>query len=850
MGRKALVLMLAAAVGILAGGLHPIEADSSLRKRVADNPDPGQPDYILAGQNASLQYWKNADGSVSQALYRSADETVSVRTFYDEATALPRKVSDELTGNWLLIQENGADSVDFWFYDRIGSYQDGFAVFEDSGQYYFGGIAGLPVHAGKEITGDLVSTTASWTGSFTLDADTGDLKTHQPVAAEIADLIDDLAPDDTLLGGLSVGGMILLGLGLPDGSSGDALAPVDMAAFDALVDGKDVVFTHADSGYALSVEFLSAGRFVWTDENGSYPGNFSYLDTGPDTGTITLTLDPNNDHDEYEYVFEVTFTSGTAGTHGITYNVKDQEPVDANGTFKIEDTVAITGAAAFVTSLFVPDVAAGTREKCTRLGDATSRDVCRLAADFLAQDVEGRPTGLVRDAVDWAKDKPRSLGERVDRGKEALENAAGELLPDDAIQERQDAEPLSSETPPPIGSHVSGEASGPDGTVAQIEGDITPNGDFTVTGDDDDNLSVVINGTLGDDDTADSGELTPTLTGTGTLSHGVMGNIVVSTDTRGDSAAFEWGGDSGRVRSVRSALPLHGNAPVVVRKIVYVKGPNDGSSLTLDLSEYFADPNGDSMRFTAVAGFQEHLDVRVLGSILSIRPTTPEDTFSTVIRVTATDPGGLTAEMPFLVRITAPKAVLWTTSFYSSAPYKSYEYCVDGQSETCVQHIGRTCREYVILDSEAYERQRLRSGGQIPRRGNHFPLMYLPSIDRRFGELECSGGRCAWSDGLNCPDSYVNDGGCREVFDWGTYTGFSWQHVEVRLEFQRQYSESCRSHGYRWVTERPQSKDIISSLKGLIRKWVEKSYDVPSPSRCTDCPRTIRTDRTVFGVRG
>ena len=158
----------------------------------------------------------------------------------------------------------------YWFYDRDGTYQHGFAVFEDADQYYFGEIAGLPIHAGKEITGDLVPTTASWTGSFTLDVDTGDLRTPKVVAADIAELMNDLAPDDTLLSGLSVGGIILTGLGLADDSS-------------------------------------------W-------------------------------------------------------------------------DGIATAGAAAFVTSLFVPDVAAGNRDKCTRLGNATSRDVCRLAADFLAHD--------------------------------------------------------------------------------------------------------------------------------------------------------------------------------------------------------------------------------------------------------------------------------------------------------------------------------------------------------------------------------------------------------------------------------------------------------------------------------
>ena len=45
---------------------------------------------------------------------------------------------------------------------------------------------------------------------------------------------------------------------------------------------------------------------------------------------------------------------------------------------------------------------------------------------------------------------------------------------------------------------------------------------------------------------------------------------MVVGDTAGDAAAFEWGADSGEVRSVRSTVVLSGNAPVVVRKIQFV----------------------------------------------------------------------------------------------------------------------------------------------------------------------------------------------------------------------------------------------------------------------------------------
>ena len=719
------------------GDTQPIETDPSLRERVVENPDPGKPSYILTGQNASLQYWKNADGAVSQALYRSAAETVSVWTFYDETTGLPRKVSDELSGNWLLIQENGADSVDVWFYDRDGSYQHGFAVFDDADRYKFAEIAGLPIHGGKEITGDLVSTTSSWTGSFTLDVDTGDLKTPKLVAADIAELMEDLAPDDTLLSGLSVGGMILLGLGLVDDFSGDGIATM--------------------------------------------------------------------------------------------------------------------GAAALVASLFVPDVAAGNREKCMRLGNSVSRGVCKLAADFLAHDVEIEPTGLVRDAADWARDEPGHLANRIDRGKEALENVAGRLLPDDAIHGWQDTEPLSSETPPPIGSRVSGEASGPGDTVAQVEGDITPDGDFAVTGYDDRDLSVVIKGSVGDDDTAGSGALTPTLTGTGASPLRVAtGNSVVAEDTSGDAAAFEWGGYSGMVRSIRSAVVLHGNAPVVVRKIRLIRGPSDGTAVTLDLSEYFSDPNGDTMRFTALSS-QEHLNLRVSGSMLSIH-TTFDGNVAGRIRVKAADPGGLEAEISFPIKINySAKGTLWTLNFdYQSNP----------------PHM---CTEYVILDRDAYERhrQRLLNDAWAERRRHGAVItggwygIALPPIDTRSGKPKCPGPEeCVgimkyWSDGLSCPDGFVSGGGCHSTFDWGTYSNYRRYHDEHGAvptwgqEAQSQYREGCQSSGWRWSTQRPQSTDNFN-LVDRILNWVIKYFDVPGyRDPCLGRPKIECPSRTVaIGVRG
>ena len=65
-----------------------------------------------------------------------------------------------------------------------------------------------------------------------------------------------------------------------------------------------------------------------------------------------------------------------------------------------------------------------------------------------------------------------------------------------------------------------------------MEGDITLDGDFAVTGDDERNLSVVIKGSVGDDDAAELGEVAPAPNQTWTSSlRAAMGNVVVVGDT-------------------------------------------------------------------------------------------------------------------------------------------------------------------------------------------------------------------------------------------------------------------------------------------------------------------------------
>ena len=170
---------------------------SALREMVFQNPSPGQPSYVIAGDNAGLQYWMDPSGTVQQSLYESADGTQRVRTFYDTETDAPRTVLNEVSGHWLSIREAGPNRVDFWAYDDSGGYMGGFAVYEKSGQYYRGEIVGVPAHEWNQITGQLNPTGASWTGSFVLTGDTEDgLINIEALPSEYATLTDAFAFTD------------------------------------------------------------------------------------------------------------------------------------------------------------------------------------------------------------------------------------------------------------------------------------------------------------------------------------------------------------------------------------------------------------------------------------------------------------------------------------------------------------------------------------------------------------------------------------------------------------------------------------------------------------------------------
>ena len=356
-----------------------------LREQVFDNPAPGKPNYVIAGDNASLQYWFTPDGDVSQSLYEKADGTERVRTFYDTATGAARTVLNEISGYWLSIRPMGPDRVDFWTYNGAGSYLGGFAVYAKSGRYYTGEVTGVPAHEGNPITGQLTPAGASWTGSFTLTGDVEDGLTNVRVAPpELVTLID----------GLSASGPVVSGV--------------------------------ASAGSGLSLH------------KGLTQGGLAFLALG-----VGLLLVPGG---------------------------------QAAGAY-----FALAGAGTFLSAQFVPDISDGVRREFGR--DCLSEicaDLTNMAADHLSHQRTG-PLGYVRDALDWVKNAPSRLRDRVTRGGQNLAKVATGLLPGDDVGAIDDSEPASLIGPPMVGSNLSGTMTGPGGTVTQLSGYLTAFHNFTAS---------------------------------------------------------------------------------------------------------------------------------------------------------------------------------------------------------------------------------------------------------------------------------------------------------------------------------------------------------------------------------
>ena len=109
------------------------------------------------------------------------------------------------------------------------------------------------------------------------------------------------------------------------------------------------------------------------------------------------------------------------------------------------------------------------------------------------------------------------------------------------------------------------------------------------------------------------------------------------------------GGGSGRRPMMQIQPPM---APVA-QGAIPDQTLDEGATETLDVESYFTDPDSDSLTYSVATGDASVATVTISGSVVTIRGRAAG---RAEVRVTATDPGGLTAHQDFTVRVEAVAA--------------------------------------------------------------------------------------------------------------------------------------------------------------------------------------------------
>lgn len=117
---------------------------------------------------------------------------------------------------------------------------------------------------------------------------------------------------------------------LSRGHAAAGFAPDSSTAFDRFVVGNRFVSVD-DSRYYT--EFPSAGQFVEVEPSVRYTGTYSYVNTGPDTGTLT-----QNFSDGDVCTVQITWTSATTGSSQYTCSLGEI----GTGDWRLEDSSTAT----------------------------------------------------------------------------------------------------------------------------------------------------------------------------------------------------------------------------------------------------------------------------------------------------------------------------------------------------------------------------------------------------------------------------------------------------------------------------------------------------------------------------
>ena len=145
---------------------------------------------------------------------------------------------------------------------------------------------------------------------------------------------------------------------------------------------------------------------------------------------------------------------------------------------------------------------------------------------------------------------------------------------------------------------------------------------------------------------------TATSNNTGVLSVSVSGSVLTLTPAREGNATVSATARDARGASAAQSFSVSverpNEAPRVRRGIQDQTLTEEGQDVNLDLDDYFSDPDGDRLDFTATSDNISVVSVRVSGSNLRLSPRREG---STTVEVVARDPGGLTRSQSFDVTV-------------------------------------------------------------------------------------------------------------------------------------------------------------------------------------------------------
>ena len=113
------------------------------------------------------------------------------------------------------------------------------------------------------------------------------------------------------------------------------------------------------------------------------------------------------------------------------------------------------------------------------------------------------------------------------------------------------------------------------------------------------------------------------------------------------------------------------NQPPVATGVIQPLTLNVGSSGTVDAATPFTDPDGDVLTFSAVSSATQVATTSTTGSTVRVVAAAAG---TATVTVTATDPGGLTASIPFTVTVVAPTAgLIFRDDFNNASSLDNWE---------------------------------------------------------------------------------------------------------------------------------------------------------------------------------